>query len=1437
MVMTKRIIFIKPTNHLVIACLGLLAGLACIATVFQESALAACNSSTNIDVCVTSTKNIETKKRKDVFLDDACQKFKTGYAAKTDVQCASTSVCDLRGSGGNYPYASGCSSTDYKCTVRSVKNSIIQSNPGRYVSSTHFACKGESRCINDGSCGQSGKPKCQVKEVGYYAKYKNPTKYLSTSDSRCQTSTSDPDIEACDVNPNETGGKCVGGCKIVEVAMSIKNANPNRYKSKYDPACTYDPNIAPEDIETEMCDTNDNRSKKVRRSLYFANPKRYVPADSPICDEENTGAPDPFIQACNTYNGVLTVIPASDAVSPKYDRYDFSKCEPNLTSVCDVKMGKVVGVTTEQMKYDYEHRYFQNMVNNCHALPTGGSAPDSGSTPPPAPDPNQPRVEVTPFAEAAHLDATGNGVPHMNNPAWTTQPVTNPVIPAEIITAYPGQKVNLAYYLGAVATPVNGGNNDEYLIGYQLHDHENPFGDNRPQVISSDQDNVAYWRTSSLANPSFAEWVQESKEFTNLDSGKIFCRRVTWWLWKKLPNGQLEYAHKAGHSAHTLCVQVLAMPYSINAFGYTLLDGVRYENDHAPINIFPGQTVRFEGGFYLGLANWINPLGRDHLAIYQTGRGPSDSDFAQGFDLNPNQLSPANSCSIVGANYGPCHTINLSDSIPNNSQFGQLYTEDYTPSFADIGKTICRRVRGNFWFAGLFYGVGYGDLNDPTSNQVCVKVVKPSLILPVTHGSHVKLDHEPTGNAAHASTVYAKPGDNVTFTHAYDMTRWGDEHQTVVNYNFCSNPGANGVQPSTPFSGVCQSADFTSLQAFLPPGATKPVYVQQITGTFQEKVKLTNADIGKRICRRTGRAPSWNGVGTPPDFLNPNLIDTKLFWGNDHTNPIPAWGYGNEVCVEVVAGYRLEPTVSTFDGQYGGLKVSPGETISVLGHIKYQGSTTVKNPEWMMYSYVINPCLNRPQDVCYLKDFITNETVSLWDASKYWQNPMAGQAPTTQTRSLEELRYSLDPAYAHYFRLVNNPTKPATIHSFNILGQSNAIINWLGTDSAHNNNTFQINPINPNDWNTPNQIKVPDNLVVGSQFCIGLTVREQCSNDYCENRPVDAQYLHSVPLCAMVTKTPTAQIHGGGLLVQQGEVKGEARNYKAPNCFGGGANCQYGSWIEYDIIARGQIQGVTSNAGTLINHHNRDYYPLWHQLSFANIVKSNSTAKGMFVGATNTSLKHNQSQYAYRFFKSDAEARGVTVSPSGNAINLTTLSPTLQDGVNYLRFGGGTIEISGTLAAKKSLVVIQEGGNILVTGNTNYQPHNPDKPADISQLVLLAKDGNIIVDKSVTNLDAWLIALGNTRHQGIVNTCNGDYVKDECQLPLRINGHIMTDYLRLARSYGGALIDPDQANQDTRHLPAELINIRPDTNLWLIGQYHKYPGLVTSQTREKPPRF
>ncbi|MGB2861490.1 MAG: hypothetical protein WBB71_03795 [Candidatus Saccharimonas aalborgensis] len=188
-----------------------------------------------------------------------------------------------------------------------------------------------------------------------------------------------------------------------------------------------------------------------------------------------------------------------------------------------------------------------------------------------------------------------------------------------------------------------------------------------------------------------------------------------------------------------------------------------------------------------------------------------------------------------------------------------------------------------------------------------------------------------------------------------------------------------------------------------------------------------------------------------------------------------------------------------------------------------------------------------------------------------------------------------------------------------------------------------------------------------------------------------------------------------------------------------------------------------------------------------------------------------------------------TAGAAGPAINVDTLPSGITNA------GASNLTLQGTLSSPRT-VVVRTTGTVTVSGNLVLGAY-PTSGANVAQIVVIAQ--NIIIQPSVTKVDAWLVAQPSSATTGgTISTCdvaqNPYYLglsASVCNTQLQVNGPVMARELQLRRTYGA------EKNIGGVNYPAEILNFRPDAFLWELNYGESQGDLTTVSTRELPPRY
>ena len=354
---------------------------------------------------------------------------------------------------------------------------------------------------------------------------------------------------------------------------------------------------------------------------------------------------------------------------------------------------------------------------------------------------------------------------------------------------------------------------------------------------------------------------------------------------------------------------------------------------------------------------------------------------------------------------------------------------------------------------------------------------------------------------------------------------------------------------------------------------------------------------------------------------------------------------------------------------------------------------------------------------------------------------------------------------------------------------------------------------------TPDPIAIPSDVPVGAKFCVALAIRRASS--------ADANYsLISRAHCANVSKHPVLSVWGGSV-----QTNGGITTIMSDS----GEN-HFGSWADFALIARRDIENMSSGAGIAsgftgnnrvvcslskltIANNRCDYDPETNLLGDSGIARYDRFFE---------SLK-NRYIDGYR----EGEDTGINVIPSDNSIIINS------DFWREWGFGGASTGPSTTVP-----IIIYSKGDIIIRQSFQLTAITA-RNALIPQIILLA-EGDIKIYEDVTTIDAWLIA------QGKVDTCayseSGLEVKigtptasetnrvglsaKNCNKPLRINGPIVASRADFKRTGGADLATPGGITET-----AETVNFSAAPLIYTAGESSRNGEPQITYIKSLAPRY
>ena len=513
-------------------------------------------------------------------------------------------------------------------------------------------------------------------------------------------------------------------------------------------------------------------------------------------------------------------------------------------------------------------------------------------------------------------------------------------------------------------------------------------------------------------------------------------------------------------------------------------------------------------------------------------------------------------------------------------------------------------------------------------------------------------------------------------------------------------------------------------------------------------------NIGSSAAQQTQMTVTQNDVG--------KTLCQRIAWRDRAWNTPGVWGLATNACARVPFNYNLTPTMTINPSSV----IEPGEDrVSVDSQMRNSGVTKSKQVSSMITRMVIPRGTSLPSAV----------TTSTY-----------GGGDITQ-------------AACDYFRGSVSSMKRCDVQTRNVVGH--VFPESSTTQFPGGRYDDDISGLS---------------LEVGDKLCYVASV-----NQYTASIPTTG-WRHSVVRCAEVAKSPKVQIKGGNLYTGRKQATGGAAGAGDVTTSMttkkiDGTTRVFGSWVEYGILASGDVD---SASGAAIAGNNG-----------ADVAMQALTAR-------NKLTFENRSTYGqYGDTGTMTNFRAVFDAPARNcgAVALASIR-----GPNRCT---NALTLSGTVPVGSSAII--QASRITIDGDISYANGKVTDIKQLPQLVLIADE--IIINGNVGRIDAWLV--GDTRggaSKGFVVTCpdgkSGTWTPTSyvtgtrgltdgvCNKQLQVNGPVGANRLFLRRTAGS-----DTGAQSGT--PAEVFNMRADAYLWASQYGADGTQLTSSYTRDLSPRF
>ena len=343
-------------------------------------------------------------------------------------------------------------------------------------------------------------------------------------------------------------------------------------------------------------------------------------------------------------------------------------------------------------------------------------------------------------------------------------------------------------------------------------------------------------------------------------------------------------------------------------------------------------------------------------------------------------------------------------------------------------------------------------------------------------------------------------------------------------------------------------------------------------------------------------------------------------------------------------------------------------------------------------------------------------------------------------------------------------------------------------DAAYGNSGYDV-ALNKNNITAPK-------LETGQKFCIAVGVQPADSGD---GFTMGTNWAISDATCFNIGKYPNFQAWGGSIFTNGGTKTSITKTTVD------GVQKIFGSWGDFALIAN-KIVSKTSSGATLISGYNFSNY-------------NNCTASPLTIANTNCSGSN----------VSVPDLGGAGIAVDTENFKQKFQERYLTDPANYNVVS--TLDANSLQSGRSPLILYNPSGDIYITtdirtGSSNRSYGN----ANVPQVIVYAKNGNILIDQNVEYLDAWLIS------DGVLNTCvdgsrNTPVLSATvCDKTLVINGPVVASQVLFNRTANA------DAFFDTLPNYAELVNLNSAAYLFAANEASGAQP-ITTYIQKLPPRY
>ena len=670
----------------------------------------------------------------------------------------------------------------------------------------------------------------------------------------------------------------------------------------------------------------------------------------------------------------------------------------------------------------------------------------------------------------------------------------------------------------------------------------------------------------------------------------------------------------------------------------------------------------------------------------------------------------------------------------------------------------------------------------------------------------------------YSSTVYAKPGDRLTFRAVYNP---------ILQYTY---------------------------------------YVQaekmQINGSviYPENNSVNGLKLGDFFNLKRGSRRPWNNAfNVNSSNFRPNDISTDYLYGigdtgrqretNDHTVSVKEGGTTLEETATINATGR--PGVQTTPSQVSFRDISNRNVANII--------TTPRNSvSYVRVPYNFNTRAEIKTDADDIKVYAGEE------ATIKYKIDILTKTNNTTADGTESTAYATIARDAK-IRVINYVTTSSPVVG-KIWGDVNSdLCDFIGYWDSNMSNCGYSTVINDKTLNEDGNISgsasnlsdgsgsstfnVPD-LDAGTMMCVAVAVYPSSSGiDTNMSSSGSGTWRISDSKCYQIAKKPSFQLWGGGMYIAgNASIPVSAKN----NLFGypqfsyqhtgkNGYNV-FGSWVETGLVAGGSVSGLASGAGTAYDANNNgdlianpggsreeSTKPLYCKRSTLSIANDycGSSYVGNIGGSTLQASMSDKSALVQRLLP---DGFSMTTNTTAERVNISSDYTETDSGLRYT-YSADDLIIDGATLENGVTHIVRSDKSITIDGNLLYQNSNYVALDEIPKLIIYGDNITISCksdDAAIVRIDAVLIA------NHTVDTCETTEANSrENSYQLKINGLIIADTLKLNRTYGAG-------KGVYSIIPAEIINYDTTLYLWSMVDSPNATGTgkySESYLRELSPRY